>query len=154
MYAVTRQRYWDVENDKAYMVEIVDGGLDYANPDASVPKYSGEMKEYDDPRQAAEVAIQIAKDWQKDNPELKIHIAIGTTYGFTLPLNPQTIEEVKQEAQKIYEELPKCEYCGEICENKDNYVTDYGQFFTACSDGCADSYIEKLEQDKEEGYLV
>jgi len=38
MYAVTRQHY--ISND--YVVEVAIGGLEYANPDALVPKYPGE----------------------------------------------------------------------------------------------------------------
>ena len=141
MYAVTRQKYWGVDEEQRYVVEIVEGGLDYCNPDALVPKYSGEFCEYIDPLEALKVAIQIAKEWKQDS-QLPIHISIGSTMGFTLPFEPQTIEEMKQKVQQIYEQLPKCAYCKEIVEDEDNnkYVTDDKEEFYACCEEHADMY--------------
>ena len=36
MYVITRQAYWGVEENERYVVEIAQGGRDYANPDALV----------------------------------------------------------------------------------------------------------------------
>jgi len=110
MYGVTRQHYWA---DGQYVVEVAYGGLEYANPDALVPKYEGEMKEYRDPRKAVEVAIAICKAWRKDGCR-KAKVAVGSTSGYTMPFEGGTFSQARKWAEEEYKALPKCPVCGKI----------------------------------------
>ena len=102
MYIVTRQCQWPTGE---LVVEISTGGWDYINPDALVEKYPGEFVEFNDPREAVEAAIAIAKAWQKDEPGKNIGIAAGCTGGYTMPFEPQSIEELKRWADEEYAQL-------------------------------------------------
>ena len=142
---VSRQCYWGVEKDEANMVEIAQGGLDYANPDMLVTKYSGEGEEYTDPREAVKAAIEIAKQWRKDAPELTIGIGHGCTGGMTMPFESDESEDLIKWANETWEKLPKCDRCGEVLpeEHFINYDTDE----KFCREYCAEqSYIAEEEE--------
>lgn len=154
VYTVTRQCSWPDEN---YIVEISYGGIDYTNPDALRERYPGEFKEYDDPREAVSVAIQIAHSWQADRPKEEIFIGRGATGGMTMPfdpepLNEETFAEFRSWADKRYAELPKCSQCGDILpdnsRNRWRLLDHYfeGEFF--CREYCAETFYENAE-----GYL-
>lgn len=108
MYTVTRQRQWP---DGIPMMEISAGGIDYTNPDALAAKYRGEFETFDDPREAAEVAISICKVWRRDG-EKEACVGHGATGGMTMPFDPTTFTEARQWAKRRYEALPKCDRCG------------------------------------------
>jgi len=146
MYAVTRQNYWGVEEDECHMVEIVHGGLDYANPDMLCPKYSGEAQNYEDPRDAAQVALNIQTLWQKDAPGLKINVTHGATMGMTMYMEPCESTEITEWAKKAWDELPKCDQCGELLP-KEYYIIfddpDAGKF---CRSYCAEKAEAEFHQ--------
>lgn len=115
MYTVTRQHQWP---DGDYVVEISQGGIDYANPDALTPVYAEEMTEYESADEAAENAIHIAQAWQADAPDKTILIAHGATGGNTMPfdgepLTEETFAAMRQWAKEQDAQLPKCAKCGE-----------------------------------------
>lgn len=152
MYVITRQAYWGVEENERYVVEIAQGGRDYANPDALVQEYSGEFGEFEDPREAVEVAISILKQWRKDGQK-NAKIAVGYTGGMTLPFDPDTIPGAKKWAQKEYESLEKCPICSTIMEGSKEWY-EAGTFFKSgdflryddgykyCSESCAEKASE------------
>lgn len=145
-YYVSRQRYWPEGN---LMVEIAMGGLDMANPDMMITKFSslGEGKEYRDPIKAVEAGIRILNAWREANPEEEINIGYGFTAGNTIPFEPSTIEELEAWAQKKYDEAPKCMCCGELEEL--NFTHDLGGDF--CSQYCAEKdYNNEVRRDLEE----
>jgi len=145
MWFVSRQCYWGVDPDEAHVVEIAAGGLDYANPDMLVEKYAGEGQEYEDPREAVEAAIEIAKLWKSDNPKLNIGIAHGFTGGCTMPFEASEIKDLRKWAQEAYNNLPKCDRCGEILKKNSTYFLvddpDAGSF---CSESCAEGSQEEI----------
>jgi hypothetical protein len=129
-------------------VEIASGGLDYANPDMLVEKYAGEGSEYANPVEALEAALEIAKQWKQDKPELKINIAHGFTGGYTMPFEPDSEEQLKEWAQKTYESLKKCGQCGEILGKETWRMSedhDLGEF---CSEYCADKASVSLVEEE------
>jgi hypothetical protein len=136
-YFVSRQCYWP---DGKLVVEIATGGLDYANPDMVCSKYPGEGREYDDPREAAKVAIEIAKQWRKDKPGKRISVAYGCTSGYTLPFEPSAKNKVVKWANETYEKLPKCDQCGELLPEV-HYIDEFNEF-KFCREYC----IEKWHQ--------
>lgn len=142
MYAVTRQMYWP---DGDEIVEIADGGLDYTNPDALVATYPGEMQEYQDPCEALDAAIEIARRWRADGGNPKI--AAGHTLGFTMPFEPSTEPELREWCKRARETMPKCARCGDILpdaayENEDSQYTE-DKF---CSEYCAEeAYLDGEE---------
>ena len=144
MYIVTRQCQWPTGE---LVVEISTGGWDYINPDALVEKYPGEFVEFNDPREAVEAAIAIAKAWQKDEPGKNIGIAAGYTGGYTMPFEPQSIEELKRWADEEYAQLPKCGHCGKpVPEGKGYYIHGLNDVF--CSESCASEvfYSDFIQQ--------
>lgn len=151
-YFVSRQQYWGVEEKDCNIVEIASGGLDYANADMLVSKYKhlGEGQEFDDPREAVEAALKIQEQWKKDSPDKEINIAHGFTGGNTIPFEPESSENLKQWADKIYEELPKCGECGNVL-GKDTYYHDYSNDDRYCSRYCAEqNYSNIIEEDIKE----
>jgi hypothetical protein len=148
-YFVSRQCYWP-EGD--LMVEIAVGGLDYANPDQMVDRFSslGEGCEFDDPREAVESAVDVLNAWRKLSPSEEINIGYGFTGGNTLPFEPSTIEECQAWAEERYEKLPKCDECGELI-GKEEFTTDFGGSF--CREYCADkNYAREVEHDNDPNY--
>lgn len=81
LWFVSRQRYWP---DGREVVEIAQGGRDYANPDMLYPKYHGEAEEYSSAVEAVDVAYRILEDWSGDSGH-DIDIALGCTMGYTCP---------------------------------------------------------------------
>ena len=122
MWFVSRQLYWGVEPEDQNCVEIAAGGIDYANPDMLVAKFSGEGEEYTDPREAVEAAIQIRDAWKAASPSLVINIAHGATGGATMPFEGDTDAALKAWAEKQYKNLPKCSHCGDVL-GKETYTT-------------------------------
>lgn len=98
-YIVTRQLQWSTGDS---VVEISEGGWDFINPDALVKKYPGEFEEYKDPREALGAAIDIAKQWKEDEPQLEVGIGVGFTGGFTMPFEPSKIDTLKKWAEEEY----------------------------------------------------
>lgn len=172
MWFVSRQMYWGVDPEDANVVEIAAGGRDYANPDMLCAKYDGEGKEYEDPREAAEAALEIAKLWRRDAPDNIISVAYGSTGGFTLPFEPErddtyfdaekgveVIDEehtaekkLRQWAEETYDKLPKCDLCGKLLPEE--YFIDESGEFKFCREYCAENWAarqqaEELEEERE-----
>ena len=142
VWYVSRQSYWGVDPDEQNMVEIAFGGLDYANADMLVSKYAGEGEEYNDPREAVTAAILIARQWRKDQPKLKIGIASGCTGGYTMPFEKSSVKELKDWAEKTWQELPKCDQCGKVLPKEFWQPTDDPDLGRYCSEYCCDKAIE------------
>lgn len=143
---VSRQSYWGVDPEDQYCVEIAFGGLDYANADMLIEKYDGEGQEYSDPREAVNAALQIRDQWKKDEPQLIINVAHGFTGGSTMPFEGDKDEALKVWAEKKYLELPKCEECGTLIDEKEHYINlDYPDDGKFCSEYCCEKRIANLE---------
>lgn len=91
IYTVTRQCQWP---EGTPVVEVSLGGIDYTNPDALVEKYPGEMEEYHDRVEAAEIAIAICRQWRKDGTK-NAKVAHGATGGMTMPFEPCSFKELR-----------------------------------------------------------
>jgi len=138
------------------VVEISDGSLDYSNPGALCKRYPGEFDSFDDPREAVETAIKIAKAWQADKPEETILIASGGTGGCTMffegePLTDETFEGLQEQAEKAWEELPKCSRCGEVMGKEKWTHPDMFSEEEYCSENCADLAWEQICRWEDEG---
>lgn len=142
-FFVSRQHYFGVEESDARIVEIASGGIDYANADMLGVQYrkEGEGEEYTDPREAAEAAIKICEAWRRDageaGPEFTINVGYGHTGGFTMPFEPSTFEEVREWALDRYEQMPKCDRCGEAITGSSYSLCD-GTGDKFCSEYCAE----------------
>lgn len=142
-YFVSRQMYWGVDPEEGTVVEVAAGGTSMAGSDMLVPKwkYLGEGREFKDPREAAEAAINICNEWRKTNPDAKV--AMGYSGGFTIPFEPSSYEELQERAEKAYNNLAKCTQCGEILGREtytNDLVMDDEKF---CSQGCAENNYQK-----------
>lgn len=145
MYYVSRQHYYYSGES---IVEVAQGGIDYAGADMLVKKYEGEAQEYANPVEAAEAAINIRKHWQKDYPDKVIGIAIGNNHGFGLEFEPSSDEEVLAIAKELYEKMAKCDACGELIEEKWTLI-DYDDFHF-CSEYCCEKFVAENEIQNEE----
>jgi hypothetical protein len=94
---ITRQLQWPTGKP---VVEVSLGGIDYTNPDALVPKYEGELVEFDDPREAVEAAIKICRKW-RENGRKDAKLGFGSTGGFTIPFEDCTFEEARRWARRL-----------------------------------------------------
>ncbi len=147
-YFVSRQRYYySGEN----LVEVTEGGVDYAGADMLHPKYPGEAKEYIDPREAVRAALAIRDLWRADG-EAEVVVAVGCTLGMGIELEEGTDEYNLAWAEKQWESLEKCDRCGEPLGRDTYTLEDYGETF--CSEYCADraweAKMEDLAEDEEE----
>jgi len=136
-YTVTRQAQWMGE----LMVEISDGGIDYVNPDMLSEKYDHEGETFDDPVEAVDAAIEILNQWRSDNPDEHIEIGYGATMGFTMPFGESDTTEIKEWAQKEYDQLPKCDQCGDIITELITLIDDPFEM-KFCSERCAERAYE------------
>lgn len=137
-YFVSRQNYWDRCAPEASVVEVAIGGRDYANPDMLGVKWShlGEGKEFTNPVEAVEAAIQICEEWRKTNCDAMV--GMGATMGFTMSFDGQEYEELRKRAKEMFDKLPKCAQCGELM-GKENYTHDLNfEDESFCSEGCAE----------------
>ena len=134
---VSRQHYYDGRK----VVEVAQGGTDYANPDMLVVRFKdhGEGKEYEDPRGAVAAAIAICRAWRSIMPG-RISVAHGHTGGYTMPFEDTTFSEARKWAREVYEKLPKCDQCGNLLP-KEHFIVDDDHF---CSEYCAERYVEGL----------
>lgn len=158
-YYVSRQVYY---YSREQVVEVAVGGLDYAGSDMLVSKYAGEGCEYSDPREAVEAACRIAREWRADagdvRPPFEIHVAFGYTGGCGMELEPSTFAEARAWAQARWEELPKCDRCGEpITEGEGWRLTDFPSDERFCREYCAEmaaqdiyAEIEEVEEEDED----
>ena len=136
-YTVTRQIQW---HNGGAVVEVSSGGLDYANPDALVQKYEGEFQTFDDPVEAAETAIAICKVWRKDGAP-RASVGYGGTGGITMPFDPCGYRELRKWAKKRYEQLPKCDRCGELLPKHPYIVFDDPDLGKFCREYCAEEAV-------------
>lgn len=146
---VSRQCYWGVDPDEQNVVEIAQGGCDYANPDMLVEKYEGEGKTYTDPVEAVEASLKIAEQWHKDSPELIIGVAHGSTGGMTMPFEADEQEKLREWAKKTLEALPKCDRCGAVLPEEYYTVPDLDDE-KFCREYCAKERASELYQEEEE----
>lgn len=146
-YYVSRQIEWDSGD---HLVEIVCGGVDYANPGMLVPyfKLLGEGCEYIDAREAVEAAINIRDAWKQIKPEEDIEIAFGSTGGMTMTLTRYDDEALIKKAEELYEKVPKCEHCGDILLDK-RYGHDLSDEYVFCSENCAEQDYQHTVSDNE-----
>lgn len=136
-HTVTRQLQWP---DGLPVVEVSQGGIDYTNPDALSAHYAGEFQTYDDPVEAAQIAIAICKQWRKDGTP-RARVAHGATGGMTMPFEPCSFKELMAWADKLKESLPGCARCGAVL-GQAPYIRihgDEGDMF--CSEYCAEMDI-------------
>jgi len=142
-WTVTRQMQWP---DGANLVEVSEGGIDYTNPDALSAKYAGEFKEFEDPREAAETAIEICKQWRHDRPKDKPKVGAGATWGMTMPFDPSTFKELRTWAKLLWNKLEKCG-CGKpLPEKKHRWTADDWSGAEFCSEYCANKEQEYQQQ--------
>jgi hypothetical protein len=65
-YTVSRQCQWPDGNN---IVEVSVGGIDYTNPDAYSPVYSGELEEFGLAVEAVKVALEIDSYSEEEEEE-------------------------------------------------------------------------------------
>mgnify|MGYP001308238182 CR=1 FL=1 len=145
MWYVSRQHQWP-EGD--LVVEISVGGVDYANADMLGTKYygEGEGQEYDNRKEAVEAGIRVARQWQRDEPNETILIAVGNTGGMTMPfegeeLTDETFKGLRDWAEKEYESLPKCDQCGKLRGKESYYPVDDPDLGKYCSEFCCEKAV-------------
>ena len=147
-YFVSRQIYYGIDLEDGQMtVEVAKGGLDYANADMLVSVYRGEGEEYDDPREAAKVAISICEQWKNEQPYVAefIGVAHGFTLGYSFPFEHVTFDELIEWANIEYESLPKCARCDEVFDPEHGYSLMWQDEYVYCSDYCCDKVNEEIE---------
>lgn len=147
LWFVSRQTYCAYGEN--YVVEVAQGGRDYANPDMLVEKYPGEGEEYHDPREAAKNAIEIAKRWRADDPDKIITVRVGFTSGMTLPFDEGTDEQTSAWGEQTFTAMPKCPNCGKLMGTDRWTPTDFHvpPEEGCCSERCANEHFAFEEEE-------
>jgi hypothetical protein len=148
-YFLSRQAYY---YSGLLIVEIAAGGLDYSGADMLVEKYKhlGEGQEFNDPREAVEAAIAIARAWRKDELGKRIVIGHGHSMGMGLEFEGCSFKAALAWAKETYEKLEKCCMCGDLLP--DEYYTDEFGDAKFCSERCVERNAEdqaKFNQEEE-----
>lgn len=139
VWTVSRQQQWATGDN---VVEISEGGIDYANADMLVEHYPGEGKEYLDPREAVEAAVEIALNWQQDDPGDTILIGYGYTGGMSMPFEGEettieTFAALREWAQELFDKAKKCDQCSEVLPDPPRwYIYELDESY--CSEYCAE----------------
>lgn len=139
-WTISRQIQWP---NGTPIVEISAGGIDYTNPDALSPEYEGEFEEFIDPREAVRTAIEICRRWRKDG-EKKAYLGIGATGGMTMPFEPTTFKNAEKWAEKCWESLEKCEWCGGILP-EEFWMDEFGNG-KFCSESCVEHIADYTQE--------
>lgn len=154
-YYVCRQLYYYTGE---LMVEITEGGLDYAGPDMLVNRYPDEAEAYQHPRQAAQAAIKIQKLWQADEPADTVHICVRSQVGgyFGLEGEPITPADLLAWTHAAWAALPKCQRCGDVMPENGygNEFTIFDNEYPFCSENCADNAQQEWLAELEGEQLV
>lgn len=150
-YYVCRQWYYYTGE---LMVEITEGGLDYAGPDHLSEMYPGEGKAYKKPQSAALAAIKIRDRWQKDEPDNKVHICVRSQLAgyFGEEGDPISVGNLARWARETWANLPKCARCGDVLpeEKWGNVYTVFEGEYPYCSENCAENdYVDMFEENWE-----
>lgn len=151
MYTVTRQLQFP---DGLEVVEVSQGGLDYANPDMLSPRYPGEGDSYDSPLEAAGTAIEICRAWRQDGHKAA-KVAYGATGGMTLPFSPCTFDELRTWAKTRYQQmldcLQPCNHCGQpIWDPRKAYSVPGLGADRFCREKCAEDAYAAAQVNSEE----
>jgi len=151
-FFVSRQNYWGMCEGDGTIVEVAQGGSDYANPDMLGVRWAhlGEGKEFSDPREAVDAAIAICEEWKKTDPNA--HVAMGSTMGFTMYFEWEEYDSLRQKAEELYQKLPKCDECGGLMGDE-TFTHDYalGTDEKFCREYCAEENYRKIViQDQED----
>lgn len=137
-YTVSRQSY--VFDDGALAVEVA-RCFDYMSPGALVERYSGEFEEFADPREAAEAAIAIAKQWRADEHRRIPYTIAGNSYVYPTTADGMNAAELRAWARDEYAGLKKCDHCGDVIDGDTwKHADDFGWDDTPefCSQNCAE----------------
>ena len=137
-YFVSRQKYYYSGES---VVEVESNGLDYAGSDMLVKKYRGEGQSYASPIEAVEVAIEICRQWRIDGEHLA-HVGVGSTGGMGFEIEPTTFKQARLWAKEAFEELPKCDRCGDILPKEYYTLYDIDNDEKYCGEYCADKAYE------------
>jgi len=144
---VSRQCYWGVDDEDRNVVEIAAGGLDYANADMLVARWSnlGEGGEYTDPREALKAAKSVRDAWIAVAPDDQVHIEVGATGGYTMPFTMHpTDKQLDQWATTAWIVAPKCDRCGEVLPEAFFVMSDGVSDDKFCSERCAEMSYEDM----------
>jgi hypothetical protein len=149
---VTRQsNYYDAG---AFSVEIA-AELDYAGPGALSSKFNGDFAESDDPREIAEIAIKLRKEWYNSPAKPDVWLLRNDPDApyipFTLAMNPMiyatvndgmTAAGLRRWAKERYETMLKCDYCGDIPAQEYTFL-ELDDIVIACSEYHAERLHEQ-----------
>lgn len=137
---VSRQCYWGTNEDSRYVVEVALGGSNYAGADELVPKWPklGEGKEFLDPCEAVEAAIAVCEAWKMVQPLATV--AMGATGGGTTPFEPDSYQSLRMRAEKLKEQLPTCDQCGQPLPPSKECYSNFDGDEVFCCESCAEVY--------------
>jgi hypothetical protein len=153
MFVVTRQKPY--YQGGQLIVEVASGGMDYAGSDALTKKYDGEFREFADPREAVETAVEIVKQWRKDSGlpanSRKILIGTGSTGGGMCEIEGESFKAAREWARKLYAKLDKCPVCGRLMPEKRKryHLIDDPDETEFCSEVCAEREQEWQAEQEE-----
>lgn len=146
-YYVSRQCYY---YSGERIVEVTSGGFDYAGCDMLPPRYAGEGREYEDPREAVEAAISICREWRKEYKGRFPRVGFGCTGGMGLEVEGDTFASARKAAREVWEHLPKCPMCGEPLPAPRKRLRPFDCDEDMCSERCAERWAADMQVEETE----
>jgi hypothetical protein len=138
---VSRQSYF--YDNGALGVEIATQ-RDTISPGALGPKYGEAITSYDDPREAAAAAIEVAERWRRDVgdrlPQACFTIAASVLVYPTIE-DGRDADELRAWAEHRWQAMAKCERCSEVANAREWRPLDGGDAVVACSESCAEALL-------------
>jgi hypothetical protein len=142
VFYVSRQCYFHDEGE--YGVEIATA-RDHMSPDALASRYTEDLGEHEDPREAAEAAIVLAERWRKDVGAERLAAECFTIAGnpvcYPTVADALDADQVRAWAARRFDEMPHCERCGELAQAGAWIAPDGGDPVIACGQYCADALL-------------
>jgi hypothetical protein len=144
VFYVSRQSYFYDEG--AYGVEVATK-LDYVSPGELGPMYGDAIAAYEDPREAATAAIELAKRWRGEVGAVRLPGACFTIANNALVYptvaDAMNAREVRAWACRRWEGMPKCERCGDVEGVREWRSTNTDETVVACGESCAEALLDE-----------
>lgn len=150
-YVGLQKYYWmnfQREGKQVVTIEIASNGIDYSGADGIFLDWKHERAlgldmDYYDPRQAVETAIAAKPKLQEKYPQYDWEI---TWVGLGMGEEGENIDDetLRARAQKRFDNLEKCDQCGDVLED-DFYCCEIcGNKFKLCREYCVDQHWKRI----------
>lgn len=118
-------------------IEIAINGKAHAGPDVLTPKFSAELRNFVNPKDAIRLAEEVYNQWSIYSDEIiKLRIVGKDMAPIILDCNKRGFEAANLWADKVYSGMKKCGNCNKPMGNRDVFETEDISNLVFCSEVC------------------